>query len=479
MNPPTPRDMPPRSSFAWRPASEQLAAARAVLLSARQQIDDSTTEGPGLVALRRQLATALNFSGDRVAGLLQESGISHSLHETLTQARVDRFINAAYTSPPKPPAPRTLAVRNDAPRAAKDHREQQRREHHATKQERQQEEKTRRQERERRLREQVETNRALSLARIAARPRRPSRRAPTAPPRPARQTVSTPACRRIVDGLTSGVSAQLTADFYQAIAELTVYGSTSTARELSLIAADRFGIHTDPATAAQLHAQAVRTMDEGIAGAQLDELDRLQRRPRGLFYDGHRDRITLWDSAEDGTVRLHTCTGPELRRCAAAAVEYGDLTIPPVRIQAVDDRYLPIGPDDPALILAEAAAQLGRQAAAVVHHLARGNADESKQSLSTGSGASMTGQLRHVTAAVWVVPVTGMGKELTVGHLEESYTRHVPGARTRAAALVREHRRRRAGAGPEEAPTITVRGHLRRGTGPAEPRPSVTRVRYH
>lgn len=477
MSPPTPRDMPPRSPVTWRPTSEQLAAARAVLGSARQRIDDPTGEEPGFLALRRQLANALLFSENRVAGLLQESGIADPLRETLTQARIDQFINAAYTSPPRPPAPRPSSVRSEVPRPAKDHREQRRREHGATKQERQQEEKDRRQKRERRHREQAKMNRILSLAQIATRPSRPPRRAPAATPRPARRAASTPACRRIVEGLTFGNSSQLTADFYQAIAELTAYGSTAAARELALIAADRFGVHADPATAAQLHAQVARAVEEGTAGARLDELDRIQRRPRGLFYDGHRDRITLWDSTEDGVVRLHTCTGPELRRCAAAAVEYGDLTIPPVRRQAVDDRYLPTGPDDPALILAEAAAQLGHQAAAAVHHLAPGNGDEPRQSLSTGPASPSTGQLRHVTAAVWVVPVAGAGEELLVGHLDESYTRHVPGPRTRAAALVREHKRRRAGAGPEEAPTITVRGHLRRGTGPAEPRPSVTRVR--
>lgn len=307
----------------------------------------------------------------------------------------------------------------------------------------------------------------------------PLRGASTITPQSARRAVSTPACQRIVEGPSSRDSSRLTADFYQAIIELTVYGSTPAGQELSLIAADQFGIHADPVTAAQLHAQAVRAMDEETARARLDELDRLKRRPRGLFYDGHRDRITLWDSTEDEKIHLHTCTGPELRRCAAAAVEYGDLTTPPVRHQTIDDRYLPTSPDDPALILAQAAAQLGRQAAAVIHHLIRGNGDEPRQQLPPDSASPSTGQLRHVPAAVGVVPVAGAGEELSVGHLEESYTRHVPGPRSRASALVREHKRRRAEAGPEEAPTITVRSHLRLSTGPAEPRPSITRVRGH
>lgn len=480
MSPPAPQDMSPQPPFAWRPTSEHLAAARAVLGSARQQIEDHTAEEPRLAALLRDLAASLAFNRDHVAGLLQGSGISDPLRETLTQERIDRFINAAYTSPPKPPAARPPSVTNEAPRRVRDHREQQRREHHASKQERQQKEKIRRQKRERRRREQIEMNRLMSLARIATRPSQPLRDAPViTPQQPARRPASMPACQRIVEGLSPRDSSRQTADFYQAITELTIYGSTPAERELSLIAADRFGIHADPVTASQLHAQAVRSMDEETAGARLDELDRLKGRPRGLFYDGHRDRITLWDSTEDKTIHLHTCTGPELRRCAAAAVECGDLAIPPVRRQTVDDHYLPTSPDDPALILAQAAAQLGRQAAAMIHHSRHGNGDKPSQPLPTGSASHSTNQLRHVPAAVWVVPVAGMGEELSVGHLEESYTQHVPGSRSRASALVREHKRRRAGAGPEEAPTITVRSHLRRGTGSAEARPSITRVRGH
>lgn len=480
MSPPAPQDMSPQPPFAWRPTSEHLAAARAVLGSARQQIEDHTAEEPRLAALRRDLAASLAFNRDHVAGLLQGSGISDPLRETLTQERIDRFINAAYTSPPKPPAARPPSVTNEAPRRVRDHREQQRREHHASKQERQHKEKIRRQKREQSRRQQVERNRLMSLARIATRPSQPPRDAPViTPQQPARRTASTPACQRIVEGLSPRNSSRHTADFYQAITELTIYGSTPTERELSLIAADRFGIHTDPLTAAQLHAQALRSMDEETAGARLDELDRLKGRPRGLFYDGHQDRITLWNFTEDKTIHLHTCTGPELRRCAAAAMEHGDLTIPPVRHQTIDDRYLPTSPDDPALILAQAAAQLGRQAAAMIHHPSHGNGNKPRQPLPTGSVSPSTGQLRHVPAAVWVVPVAGMGEELSVGHLEESYTRHMPGPRSRASALVREHKRRRAGAGPEEAPTITVRSHPRRGTGSAEPRPSITRVRGH
>lgn len=185
MSPPAPQDMSPQPPFACRPTSEHLAAARAVLGSARQQIEDRTAEEPRLAALLRDLAASLAFNRDHVAGLLQRAGISDPLRETLTQERIDRFINAAYTSPPKPPAARPPSMTDKAPRQVKDHREQQRQEHHASKRKR----------------------------------------------------------SAVRSGNSARDSSRHAADFYQAITELTIFGSTPAERELSLIAADQFGVH--------------------------------------------------------------------------------------------------------------------------------------------------------------------------------------------------------------------------------------------
>lgn len=48
--------------------------------------------------------------------------------------------------------------------------------------------------------------------------------------------------------------------------------------------------------------------------------------------------------------------------------------------------------------------------------------------------------------------------------MDASYTRHVPGPRSRAATTVREHMRRPSGSSPYDRPTIKVRSHPRRGT---------------
>lgn len=100
-------------------------------------------------------------------------------------------------------------------------------------------------------------------------------------------------CRCVVAGNASGVPAKLTANLYLVIVELAAYGAAVEYRAASHIAVERFGIHTDTASVAQLHARAQRAYDRGAAGVTFDHLSRLVRRPRGLFYDGYLDRLTL------------------------------------------------------------------------------------------------------------------------------------------------------------------------------------------
>jgi hypothetical protein len=96
---------------------------------------------------------------------------------------------------------------------------------------------------------------------------------------------STPAlaaCRPLVAGNTSGELAMLSADLYLAIVELATYRAGAEHRAAAHIAAERFGVHIEAVTAAQLHARAHRAYDRGTGGEVLDHLSRLARRPRGL-----------------------------------------------------------------------------------------------------------------------------------------------------------------------------------------------------
>jgi hypothetical protein len=58
---------------------------------------------------------------------------------------------------------------------------------------------------------------------------------------------------------------------------------------------------------------------------------------------------------------LHTCRVTDLRSCAATALELGDLGLPRLTGNVISDRTLPLRVDDPALVLAMAVEQLGRQ----------------------------------------------------------------------------------------------------------------------
>ncbi|MGQ1798068.1 hypothetical protein ACT4S5_13160 [Kocuria oceani] len=274
----------------------------------------------------------------------------------------------------------------------------------------------------------------------------------------------------------SGAAPHTTADYYLALAELSAYRATAQAAAVDEIAADQFGIHADPATGQRLQERAAQLVRADTAGAQLDQLSRLERRVRGVFYDGHRDRITAWDSSGED-LQLYTCTGAELRAAAAAAVDYGDLTVPVMRHQVVTDTYLPTGAEDPALVLAVTAEQLGRQAARTVRHGSAATAGpETAPTPRPGAGPAPADATRTVSASTWVQPVSGDWGELVVGQLDAAYTRHTPGARSRSATVVREHKRRAPGTAADAAPTITVRSHPRRGTGPEAPTPKVTRV---
>lgn len=284
-----------------------------------------------------------------------------------------------------------------------------------------------------------------------------------------------PACQRLVDGVVAGSAAAATADVYLALLELTAYRSTAQAQAIAEITADRFGIHADGTTGARLGTRAKDAWRAGEGGVQLDHLSRLERRVRGVFYDGSLDRVTAWDSST-GSLLLYTCSGAELRTAAAGALERGDLVPPVMRRQVVSATYEPTGSEDPALVLAVAAEQMGRQASRALHPSAPWitTVDETKEPV-VQSRAAPSGP-RTVAAATWVQPVSGDWGGLVLEQMESSYTRHRPGPRSRAATTVREHLRRAQGASKSEPPTIPVRSHPRRGTGPGTPAPQVTKV---
>ena len=147
-----------------------------------------------------------------------------------------------------------------------------------------------------------------------------------------------------------------------------------------------------------------------------------------------------------------------------------------MRRQVVSATYEPTGSEDPALVLAVAAEQLGRQASRALHPSAPRitTVNETEEPV-VQSHAASSGP-RTVAAATWVQPVSGDWGGLVLEQMESSYTRHRAGPRSRAATTVREHLRRAPGTSKSEPPTIPVRSHPRRGTGPGTPAPKVTKV---
>lgn len=298
---------------------------------------------------------------------------------------------------------------------------------------------------------------------------------PRVPPIRAPRVQQFPACQRLVDGVVAGSAAAATADVYLTLLELTAYRSTAQAQAIAEIVDDRFGIHSDATTGARLGTRAKDTWQAEEGGVQLDHLSRLERRVRGVFYDGHLDRITAWDSSA-GTLLLYTCSGAELRTAAAGALERGDLVPPVMRRQVVSATYEPTGAEDPALVLAVAAEQLGRQASRALHPSAPRIITVDQARALADWGQVPANGARTVAAATWVQPVSGDWGRLMLEQMEISYTRHRAGPRTQAATTVRGHLRRAPGTSKNDPPTIPVRSHLRRGTGPGTPAPKVTKV---
>lgn len=188
--------------------------------------------------------------------------------------------------------------------------------------------------------------------------------------------------------------------------------------------------------------------------------------PRGLFYDGHLDRLTLWET-EDPTMTLYTCSAPELRACAAGALERGDLILPRLAKKTLDARTEPTRAQDPALILAVAAEQLSKQSELARRraqtHPVTGDRPDQVLTLTTGHPPAEHDQITR-SGVARVVPVAGAHENLDIGRMDTSYTHHPAGPRSRRATTVREHKRRPVGSSPYAQPTITVRAHPRRGT---------------
>jgi hypothetical protein len=140
--------------------------------------------------------------------------------------------------------------------------------------------------------------------------------------------------------------------------------------------------------------------------------------------------------------------------------------LPQARIEGTDARTEPNRAEDPALVLALAAEQLGKQSEiarrrAESHPVADDRPDQ-VLTLTTHQPKERAPVARP--GVTWVVPVAGTHEGLDIGRMDASYTHHVPGPRSRAATTVREHKRRPAGSSPYAPPTITVRAHPRRGT---------------
>ncbi|MEX5300613.1 hypothetical protein [Kocuria sabuli] len=515
---PVPRTAPGRYPVHARFAGpDQLAAVRLVLRSAREEIEAAgQTNSLHLAELARRVANTLTFSLEHAAALLSEADIREPLHRTLKQRRIDRFIRVAYTSAARYPVPAPItkpsaATAHKAPEAPDDAGPP--------------------------LREAAslqfvnptgpipqlgaelmdEQALAAYVQRMSNRSTTPGADPSTAPDPAAVRAVAAyidrksehpvsgenpadapdqraqpqlqqqlqttqpkalpkhrspqyPACQRLAEHWATSTPANRMADLYLALIELTTYRSTPQAQALAEIAADRFGIHTDATTGARLNDRATLLWRAGEGGAQLDHLSRLERRMRGVFYDGHRDRITAWDSSTK-TMLLYTCTGAELRTAAQAAHDYGDLIIPAMRHQSVGPTSQPTGAEDPALLLAVAADQLGRQAARRLHPSTPIPRHERLEQPAATKPAT-----RSVSAATWVQPVSGDWGQLVIGHLDRSYARHTPGPRSRAATTVREFMRRAPGTAKNAEKTVKVQSHHRKGTGPGDPTPTVTRV---
>ncbi|MFI7744635.1 hypothetical protein [Kocuria rhizosphaericola] len=444
------------------PSEMQLAEVREML-----EVQRSTARNANAVHDAQHIAKRIsNTMGWRPAdtkALMTQAGLVHPMARSLTEDRIAAFLSAAakfsvhYKAPPKshtkstskgstqksahqpvPQPPRQPAQQAPQRESAKQQAERLLKE------------------REKQLRAKLKHTAPQSKARA-----RPSSTPATSsmPVYVPRGKEALPACRRLVQGNTSGVPARLTADLYLTIAELAAYGATADERAAAHIAAERFGIHTDAATAAQIHARTKRSFERETSGEALDHLTRLARRPRGLFYDAHQDRLILWET-EDSTMTLYSCRVTDLRSCAATALELGDLGLPRLAKRVVNDRTLPLRADDPALVLAMAAEQLGRQS-----EIARRRAETLMPLAPQLPERAVTeGLPRAHSSVTWVVPVAGAHEHLEIGKMDASYTRHITGPRSRAATTVREHMRRPAGSSPYTQPTIKVRAHPRRGT---------------
>ncbi|MEX5255082.1 hypothetical protein [Kocuria arenosa] len=450
------------------PSEMQLAEVREML-----EVQRSTARNGNAVQDAQHIAKRIsNTMGWRPAdtkALMTQSGLVNPMARSLTEDRIAAFMSAAakfsvhYRTPPKSHTKSTSkgstqkSAHQPAPKPPRPPAQQAPQRESA------------KQQAERLLKEREKQLRA-KLKHTAPHPK--ARTRPSSPPATSPMPVTVPrgkealpACRRLVQGNTSGVPARFTADLYLTIAELAAYGATADERAAAHIAAERYGIHTDAATAAQIHARAKRSFERETSGEALDHLSRLARRPRGLFYDAHQDRLILWET-EDSTMTLYTCRVTDLRSCAATALELGDLGLPRLAKRVVNDRTLPLRADDPALVLAMAAEQLGRQS-----EIARRRAEALMPLAPQLPERAVTeGRLRDSSvdrahsSVTWVVPVAGAHEHLEIGKMDASYTRLITGPRSRAATTVREHMRRPAGSSPYAQPTIKVRAHPRRGT---------------
>ncbi|GGG64526.1 hypothetical protein GCM10011374_30200 [Kocuria dechangensis] len=186
-----------------------------------------------------------------------------------------------------------------------------------------------------------------------------------------------------------------------------------------------------------------------------------------------------WRAARAVYSTTDTRTGAELRAAAANAVQWGNRRMPTMRRQAIGPSYLPAKAEDPALVLAVAVEQLGRQAALALRQRVAPKPHRLVLEDDPLPRVTATGKQIRTVSPTWVEPVSGYGADLVLGRMESSYTRQVEGPRSRAATTVREFYRRAPGPARSAAKTVKVSSRRRKGTGPDTNAAAVTRVSGH
>lgn len=249
------------------PTDAQLDAAGQLLrspMTSREGVDRE------IQALVWRLAVTLQFPERDVHALLRECGIAEPLTQTVTPARIYRFLatSVAYgvSSEQVPERVINAGRSSDAVLAFEEDRPSEPITSPA------QTHKTMAAEaRANTLAEGTEQHPQAELQQAQQAATVPVDLGSTAGSRsPARRRPQPyPACQRLSEGWATATPAHRMADLYLALIELTTYRSTPQEQALAEIAAGRFGIHSDATTAARLNDRAAQLWRAGEGGVQL------------------------------------------------------------------------------------------------------------------------------------------------------------------------------------------------------------------